>query len=89
MTLTTLEGTRASERVTQNSGFHQVEQISGYKPVSARDHANLIRGEALDERTANLGPPGFLDLLLSCYWSARTEQHRHEFSGIVTRLEQD
>jgi RimJ/RimL family protein N-acetyltransferase len=37
VTLTTLEGNRASERVAEKNGFHLVEHISGYKPVVARD----------------------------------------------------
>ena len=37
VTLTTLEGNRASERVAEKSGFHLVEQISEYKFVGDRD----------------------------------------------------
>jgi ribosomal-protein-serine acetyltransferase len=37
VTLTTVEGNRASERVAEKGGFQLVEQISEYKPVVARD----------------------------------------------------
>ena len=37
VTLTTLEGNRASERVAEKGGFQLVEQISEYKPMVARD----------------------------------------------------
>jgi RimJ/RimL family protein N-acetyltransferase len=37
VTLTTLEGNRASERVAEKNGFYLVEKISEYTPVVARD----------------------------------------------------
>ena len=58
VTLTTLEGNRASERVAEKSGFHLVEQISEYKFAGARDPQASYEVKCWMKSAANLDPRG-------------------------------